>query len=224
MEVDEDSRGYDQEADDLERPAFDIEAHENARGHDQEAAADNLEYPLPDVATEDNGGQDNQEDLDYPEYPEEEEIPEHLPGMHEYADMDPEGLIRVYHEGLDGRPCDENGLDLPPGTPPTLPPPRRSDDWTPYSSRVEYETAHLLYTVDQMPAKNIDWLLSLWRTTLLKYGEDGPFTNHKDLYRTIDSTLLGDVKWESFELKYSGNVPDHDVPSWMNAVIRCMVS
>ncbi|OBZ71952.1 hypothetical protein A0H81_08076 [Grifola frondosa] len=118
IEVDEDQE---------EHPAFEIEAHEHAHGYDQEVAGDDIEPSLLNVLAEDNG--DEEEGPSYPEYPE-EEIPQHLPDMHEYADMDPEDLIRVYHDILD---------------------------------------------------------------------------------------VLGNMKWESFDLKYSGDLPDHDVPSWITA-------
>ncbi|OBZ67668.1 hypothetical protein A0H81_12056 [Grifola frondosa] len=49
-----------------------------------------------------------------------------------------------------------------------------------------------------MPGSNINELLSLWAATLLKHNDTPPFQNRDDLYHMIDSTLLGDVKWESF--------------------------
>ncbi|KIJ06058.1 hypothetical protein PAXINDRAFT_20728 [Paxillus involutus ATCC 200175] len=42
-----------------------------------------------------------------------------------------------------------------------------------------------------------------------------PFIDHKDLYGTIDATLLGDVPWESFKLKYHGERPVV-TPPWMD--------
>lgn len=69
-----------------------------------------------------------------------------------------------------------------------------------------------------MSAGNIDALLDLWRASLLKYGGTPPFSNHVDLYRTIDSTPLGEVRWQCFTLRYpEGNVPGDGAgaPSWM---------
>ncbi|KZT20824.1 hypothetical protein NEOLEDRAFT_1074755, partial [Neolentinus lepideus HHB14362 ss-1] len=37
------------------------------------------------------------------------------------------------------------------------------------------------------------------------------------LYKMIDSSVMGDVKWQSFDVKYSGPRPQHDVPGWMSA-------
>ncbi|KAG0699688.1 hypothetical protein DFH29DRAFT_983453 [Suillus ampliporus] len=113
-------------------------------------------------------------------------------------------------------PCDENGVFLPPGTPPPPPVNRPADDWTPFRDRVEFETAELLYIDNQMSATKIDRLLNLWAATLAKHNNQPPFADHQDLYHTIDSSALGEVKWESFQVQYSGEKPDVNVPSWMD--------
>ncbi|KAF7310321.1 hypothetical protein MIND_00406200 [Mycena indigotica] len=41
-----------------------------------------------------------------------------------------------------------------------------------------------------------------------------PFANDEDLYATIDSIPLGDIPWQSFSVKYTGELPD-DPPTWM---------
>ncbi|KAG8214833.1 hypothetical protein J3R82DRAFT_9990 [Butyriboletus roseoflavus] len=67
-----------------------------------------------------------------------------------------------------------------------------------------------------MSASQIDTLCYLWATTLCKHGDSPPFKDHCHLYNTIDKTLLGDVKWDSFSIKFSGETPDGlDVPDWM---------
>jgi len=118
-----------------------------------------------------------------------------------------------------GQPCSEDGVHLPPNTPP---PPRDADrhpdNWTPYRDRIEFETAQFLYCQTQMSAPNIDKLLDLWASTLLKHNEPPPFANHTDLYNTIDSTPLGDVPWQSFSLRYnSDEVPEGTIPQWMTS-------
>jgi hypothetical protein len=117
-----------------------------------------------------------------------------------------------------GRPCDEDGNFLPPNTPP---PPRHPhtdpEDWTPYESRLQFETAEFLFTRNQMSAGHIDTLLNLWAASLLKHDDEPPFSNHSELYDTIDSTPLGDVPWETFSLKYSGVLPDGEIPAWMTS-------
>jgi hypothetical protein len=77
--------------------------------------------------------------------------------------------------------------------------------------------AEFLFTRNQMSAGHIDTLLSLWATSLLKHGDEPPFSNHAELYNTIDSTPLGDVPWEVFNLKYDGALPENEVPSWMTS-------
>jgi len=119
---------------------------------------------------------------------------------------------------LIGRPCDKDGNFLPPNTPPSLRRPHTDpEDWTPYESRLQFETAEFLFTRNQMSAGHIDTLLSLWATSLLKHGDEPPFSNHAELYNTIDSTPLGDVPWEVFNLKYDGALPENEVPSWMTS-------
>jgi len=107
---------------------------------------------------------------------------------------------------------------LPPNTPP---PPRRPhtdpEDWTPYKSRLQFETAEFLFTRDQMSAGHIDTLLNLWAASLLEHSDEPPFSNHTELYDAIDSTPLGDVPWEVFNLKYDRVLPENEVPAWMTS-------
>ena len=59
-----------------------------------------------------------------------------------------------------------------------------------------------------MSAPNINTLLDLWASTLLKHKKPPPFANHRDLYTMIDLTPLDDVAWQSFSLQYN----DDEVP------------
>jgi hypothetical protein len=54
----------------------------------------------------------------------------------------------------------------------------------------------------------------------MKLGSESLFADHKDLYKTINSTPLGDVKWEHFSIKYTGIQPEptENSPPWMNNV------
>ncbi|KAG2740823.1 hypothetical protein P692DRAFT_201842419 [Suillus brevipes Sb2] len=118
------------------------------------------------------------------------------------------------------RICDGQGNPIPPDAPP---PPRPSDsgsdDWTPYNDRVEFEVADFLYRRNQMSAGDIDFVFNLWAASLAAHGDTPPFTNHTDMYDTINSTPLGDVPWQSFSLQYNGILPDDldDIPSWMKS-------
>jgi len=55
-----------------------------------------------------------------------------------------------------------------------------------------------------MSTDNIDTLTNLWAATLLPRDDSPPFSNHSDLYETIDSMPVGDVPWQSFSLTYDG--------------------
>lgn len=142
-------------------------------------------------------------------------------------------LYRNYHPKLDGklyfsnvnsssffrssaRPCDEQGAFLDPGTRPAPASNQtNSEDWTPYRDRVGFEVAEFLFTRNQMSAPQIDILLDLWAAGVLKHGDNPPFANHRHLYQTIDSTSVGDIKWDNFSVRYTGPVPSTNPPPWM---------
>ncbi|EIW77696.1 hypothetical protein CONPUDRAFT_108937 [Coniophora puteana RWD-64-598 SS2] len=68
-----------------------------------------------------------------------------------------------------------------------------------------------------MSAGNIDFLCELWACSLAQYGADPPFQSHEMLYKTIDSSKLGDIPWQSFSVTYQGPRPASNVPPWMEA-------
>jgi len=67
-----------------------------------------------------------------------------------------------------------------------------------------------------MPVAQIDSLLDIWAVSLLWHSGQLLFASHQDLYNTINSTPLGDIKWESFTVKYTGECPATGAPPWMN--------
>ncbi|KAI5997456.1 hypothetical protein EDD15DRAFT_2386971 [Pisolithus albus] len=91
----------------------------------------------------------------------------------------------------------------------------RPGDWSPYSSRLEFELADFLFTRSQMSAGNINELLSLWNAALSGTHGKPIFRDSAEMYKTIDSTPLGDVKWENFHTSYTGERPTENVPPWM---------
>ena len=90
-----------------------------------------------------------------------------------------------------------------------------SDDWAPYDSRLQFEIADFLFRRNQMSARDIKFLLSLWAASLAIHNDEPPFSSDTHLYDTIDSISVGDVAWESFSLQYNGRRPAENVPAWM---------
>jgi hypothetical protein len=113
------------------------------------------------------------------------------------------------------RLCDKYGTFLDDGMTSPQSQPHDPNDWAPYGSCLEFETAQFLFQHAKMSAANIDTLMKLWKTSLAPSGSEPPFDNHKDLYDTIDATQLGGVPWDHFVITYNGQQPETNVPSWM---------
>ncbi|KIK17697.1 hypothetical protein PISMIDRAFT_14943 [Pisolithus microcarpus 441] len=123
---------------------------------------------------------------------------------------------RNYHPNLTGHPCDSLGNFLPAGHPAKPLANMQPNDWSPYSSCLQFELADFLFTHSQMSAANINELLTLWNTSLLSTGGQPIFRDSSEMYKTIDCTPLGDVQWENFSTSYTGEWPTENVPPWMN--------
>lgn len=68
-----------------------------------------------------------------------------------------------------------------------------------------------------MSGGNIDILSELIARLLgPERGVDNPWASHEELYSIIDEIRQGDVPWESFTVKYNGELPDDQssVPAW----------
>lgn len=124
-------------------------------------------------------------------------------------------LFMLTHHIPLGRPCTADGVFLPPGAPPTLPPPKPAHDWSPYRNDIEFATAEFTFKQRHMSNAAADTLFDLMAALLAKHNDTPPFADHKDLHKVIDATQLGDVPWQAFSVKYSGERPE-DVPSWMD--------
>ena len=103
-----------------------------------------------------------------------------------------------------------DGDELPP-----LPQSPDPDDWTPFTSRSQFEMAEFLFKRAKMSAGNIDELLDIWAADGAVSGTEPPFQNHTDLYETIDATSIGGVPWQHFEMSFNGSRPEANVPPWM---------
>ncbi|KIK80294.1 hypothetical protein PAXRUDRAFT_15860 [Paxillus rubicundulus Ve08.2h10] len=125
------------------------------------------------------------------------------------------GIFRDYHKKLTGCVCNASGNLIDPALPPPPVSQKQPDDWAPYSICLQFETAEFIYKDVELSAGNVDKLCQFWGESSLDHGGKPPFVDHKDLHNTIDATPLGDVPWESFKLKYSGECPPGQVPPWM---------
>ncbi|KAH8987556.1 hypothetical protein EDB86DRAFT_3065712 [Lactarius hatsudake] len=112
-----------------------------------------------------------------------------------------------------GQLFDEEGLHLH-GEP------NQPDDWYPYTDCIQFETADLFFRQIQLSASQIDTILRLWSATLVGSVSSPLFQNHRDMYKTIDQTLHGDIAWSSFTLKYNGEILTDDIPTWMTATYQ----
>ena len=72
-----------------------------------------------------------------------------------------------------------------------------------------------IYRRNQMPAHQIDDLMDIWASTL-PAGFDPPFTDHNNIYDTIDQIAISEVPWKCFLASYSSEHPV-DAPAWMLA-------
>ncbi|KAG0699341.1 hypothetical protein DFH29DRAFT_877339 [Suillus ampliporus] len=67
-----------------------------------------------------------------------------------------------------------------------------------------------------LTAHSIDHLLNIWAASLIQAGSKTTlFSDHRGIYKTIDNTPIGDVKWQSFAIKYTGTIPDEGATPWM---------
>jgi len=119
-----------------------------------------------------------------------------------------------YRRRYVGEPCNEDGSPLlDPESPPAINP-REPNDWTPYKDRIAFEAAEFLFKRRKMSQADIDFLCQLWAASLAPHHDTPPFSNHQELYRTIDATSVGGVPWQSVSLSYDGPQPEN-APVWM---------
>ncbi|KAG1738088.1 uncharacterized protein EDB91DRAFT_1237791 [Suillus paluster] len=115
----------------------------------------------------------------------------------------PDVLLQELENQYNGCPCDAHGHFLNDNVLPPSHEPQSPNDWTPFHNCTKFKTADLFYTQNPTPAWKIDTHLALWASTLLKH-------DHRDLYATIDTIPLGEVKWESEK-------PEGTYPPWMDS-------
>ena len=170
--------------------------------------------PRSTAASDSNLPSPNQQSSPPPLSPSEASGSEHAPSL--ASDPDASNNARTeYHPLLDGTPCDASGYDLPPGTNHDLPAVHpQMNDVSPFDSEAHFHFADFLYSKAQMPAKKIDELLKI--LSALYPDVPAPFAHHREMYSVVDSIALGDIPWQSFTIRYNGEIPE-DCPAWMTA-------
>ena len=91
----------------------------------------------------------------------------------------------------------------------------QKDDWYPFTSRIEFETAEFLFSENQMPQSHVDRLMQLWTASMLQHNDQAPYADHADLHRVIDAIPHGDAPWKSAQVQFKGNIPASQPPRWM---------
>ncbi|KAJ6540708.1 hypothetical protein B0H19DRAFT_1313483 [Mycena capillaripes] len=149
----------------------------------------------------------------------------HRKAIHRQFTPAPEGedehtFERRYHPDLNALPCDANGEYLPPFSVPPPPPAPPADGqdpaaWAPFGSRLDFDFAHFHFVQLQSSAGNINTALDLWAASVMEYGGHIPWKNADELYATIDDIQSGHMPWKTYEMRYTGPLPDGTPPKWM---------
>ncbi|KAH9839287.1 uncharacterized protein C8Q71DRAFT_795564 [Rhodofomes roseus] len=114
-----------------------------------------------------------------------------------------------------GRPCDCDGTFLPPGTPP--PPRIPVTSYNPFENRAAFQFAELVFKKIQASYGDVNELLrNVAAYNVSQGGGEPPFEDAEELYSTIDAIPYGDAPWESFTIRYTGEVTPES-PSWKRA-------
>ncbi|KAI6037783.1 hypothetical protein EDC04DRAFT_2868601 [Pisolithus marmoratus] len=93
-------------------------------------------------------------------------------------------------------------------------------DGAPLPSCVQFELAEFLFKHAEMLASQINMLLKIWATSLIKLGGNPLFANHMDLYCVIDSMSVGAVKWENFKITYKCKCQDRQNTDEQDELIK----
>jgi len=105
------------------------------------------------------------------------------------------------------------GNTLPRDTPP---PPRHSTkncDWSPFKGQSQFLLVDFLFCKNQMSVGDINYLMQLWASDLVKHDDSLPFAAHKDLYHTLDAIKAGNAFWKCLVIN-SPSANMANAPSW----------
>ncbi|KAF8875258.1 hypothetical protein CPB85DRAFT_1378657 [Mucidula mucida] len=184
--------------------------HVKAIHHKIQQPPSNPTPASPPPASNDSDDQEMRHDFTPPspqdEGPERQPTPEpELPRHH-----------KTFHPHLTGTPCDENGHDLPNGTPPPPPPPpiNAQNPWAPFADQVAFRMANLLFKQMEASKADIDEIMECWSLSLMGTDRTGPFSDHDHLFNSIDAIPFGSAPWKCFQTADDPTLPP-TAPSWM---------
>ncbi|PBK85227.1 hypothetical protein ARMGADRAFT_1048097 [Armillaria gallica] len=96
-----------------------------------------------------------------------------------------------------------NGTCFCQGDNPPTPLPQPENPGAPFEDPVE------------MSQGNIDELMELWTSTMLKHNDFSPFENHAAMHKIINQIEQGDAPWKCFVTQVDPNLPAN-APSWQH--------
>ncbi|KAJ3754049.1 hypothetical protein EV360DRAFT_96763 [Lentinula raphanica] len=125
--------------------------------------------------------------------------------------------VKITHQYLTGRICDEHGHVLPADTPPPANI-QLENPWAPFDSEAQFHVADLLYRDVEMSQGNIDTLMDVWARYQHGCCENcmdrgSPFSSHTDMYNLIDHISHGDAPWKCLQTVVDEHLPTN-VPEW----------
>lgn len=97
--------------------------------------------------------------------------------------------------------------------PPLLRHDNPNSDWTPFTDRVQFALADLLYRKVEMSASNINELFDSWAASMERHNADGPFDSHKEMHDRINAAHFGGAPWNCLRATVDNNVGP-DAPAW----------
>ncbi|KAF5338761.1 hypothetical protein D9611_013338 [Ephemerocybe angulata] len=136
----------------------------------------------------------------------------------------------LLHPLLNGVPVDKDGHPLPAHTkPPSWNLLDSENAYSPFEDRLSFDFAQYHFVEVQSSAGKINKALDLWLAAKVQAiqgtdCDDLPWASADELYATIDEIQQGVAPFRTVHLKYSGPLPEGEVPpEWMTATYELCV-
>ncbi|PPQ83156.1 hypothetical protein CVT26_008490 [Gymnopilus dilepis] len=97
--------------------------------------------------------------------------------------------------------------------------------FSPFQDRLAFDWAYYRYVRLQSSKSEILEGLDIWRATVVKHsctdltGDEVPWRNADELYKTIDAIQVGDAPWKCYQFSYTGPKPP-TLPRWMTQTYK----